>query len=249
MGLKNCKTIRILVALAIAAALFGCGKGSDRPASGWFSENDDMASAIADTGAGGMMFMQGGMFGGGVGSIIDLTADQKQQIKAILEKYRPLQGHNFNGKRPTREEWMAMRDSMKPIRDSIKNEVLSVLTPEQKALLDQIKTQLKAGTIPDTLVKIRVQRLTSLLTLTPDQQTMAFTILRQEMQKRLDARAKDSSIVRDSSHVRDAHWQGRANTRSFGIPDTLLKILTDSQKQILAQQKQLVEKRFRKMRE
>ena len=51
MGLKNCKTIRILVALAIAAALFGCGKGSDRPASGWFSENDDMASAIADTGA------------------------------------------------------------------------------------------------------------------------------------------------------------------------------------------------------
>jgi Spy/CpxP family protein refolding chaperone len=239
----------IVAAIAIAAVLFGCSKGTDRPVSSWISETDNLTGAIEDTVSNGTMLFHDGLSGVGIGSIVNLTADQKQQIKAILEKYHPLQVHDFKGKRPSREEWKARRDSMKTMRDSIRNKIVSVLTPDQKALIDQIKTQLKAGEVPDTLVTLRVQRLTSLLTLSPNQQSMAFTILRQEIQKRLDARIKDSTFVRDSSRLRGMRWQKQAGMKPFGILDTLEKILTDQQKQILEQEKQRIEKRFKKMRE
>jgi hypothetical protein len=245
---KKFEPVRILFALAVAIAAAGCGKGTDKTVAGWFSESNAFSNAIADTGANATV-LQGGMFAGGIGSMIDLTADQKQRIEAILEKFRPSQKRNSNEDRPSREERTAMRDSMKTARDSIKSAIMSVLTSDQKALLAQIKAQLKAGVVPDTLVKVRVLRLTSLLTLTPDQQIQAFTILRQEMQTRLDARAKDTASVRDSSHVRGAYWQGMAKAGPLGVPDTFLKILTDQQKQILEQEKQRMEKQFRKMRE
>jgi Spy/CpxP family protein refolding chaperone len=246
MTQKKFNPIRILVVTALTTLLFGCGKGTNRQVSSWISETDNLSVVIEDTASNSTMLFHDGMFGGGIGSSIDLTADQKQQIKAILEKYHPLLRHDFNGNRLSREERMAVHDSMKTIRDSIRNEIVSVLTPDQKALMNQIRTQLKAGEVPDTLVKLRVQRLTSLLTLTTDQQTMALTILRQEMQKRLDARVKDSAFVRDSTRMRGMRWQKQAGMRPFGLPDTLEKILTDQQKQILEQEKQRIEKRFKK---
>ena len=243
------KPIRILFAAAIAAAIVGCGGGTGAPVSSRNAVDGALAGTIADTGAGGEMFLQGGMFGGGMGSMIDLSADQKQQIKAILEKYRPLQRHARDGKRPSREQWAAMRDSMKTMRDSMKNEIAQVLTPAQKALVDQIKTQLKAGVVPDTLVKKRVQRLTSLLTLTPDQQTQAFTILKQEMQQRLAARSKDSAAVRDSTHERGMRMHGKANRGPLGLSQAFQTILTEQQKQILELEKLRVESRVHRMRQ
>ena len=225
----------IAVTALTAAFLIGCGRQAGSPASGGDAEGDALTIAISDGGPNGAM-LHGGMFGG-IGYLIDLSADQKQQIKVILEKYRPQRRQDFHGQRLSREQWAALRDSMKTIRDSIKNEIASVLTPDQKALLDQVKAQLKAGVVPDTLIKKRVQRLTALLTLTTDQQAQTVTILTQEMQKRLDARGKDSAFVRDSGHSWGMRRHGMAKRRngSFGLPAEFLNILTDDQKQLLRQ--------------
>jgi len=180
---------------------------------------------------------------GGMGSLISLTADQKQQIKAILEKYRPSRDHGEKASDSARKQWKETRIAL---RDSIKNAILSVLTADQKAFLDQIKSQLKSGTVPDTIVKIRIQRLTTLLTLTDSQQTQAFSILKQDMQEKLLARSKDSAAVRDSSWARDkkrhAKWFGGAEP--FGFPVAFITILTDGQKQILQQKRDVFRSRF-----
>jgi hypothetical protein len=81
---------------------------------------------------------------------------------------------------------------------------------------------------------MRVARLTTLLTLTPDQQTQAFTILKQDMQTRLAAKAKDST-VKDSFPAKGREWHGKGKMH-LGLPDAFMNILTDQQKQILSQQ-------------
>jgi hypothetical protein len=92
---------------------------------------------------------------------------------------------------------------------------------------------LKSGVVPDTLVKKRVERLTALLMLTPDQQTQAFTILKRDMQKRLDARAKDRASASDSIHSCRMHRNAMGNGPHgrFGLPAEFLTVLTDGQKQ------------------
>ena len=213
-----------IAAAGLAAAfLFGCGGQNGSPNSARSSGTAAMTAGTDDS-CSGMMFRGGGMFGM-AGSLIDLTADQKQQIKAILEKYRPAQGRHFNGNRPSPEQWAAKRDSMKTIRDSIAAQIRAILTPAQQALLDQVKAQLKAGTVPDTLIKMRVARLTTLLTLTPDQQTQAFTILKQDMQTRLAAKVKDTT-------AKGKEWRGKGKMHP-GLPDAFMNILTDQQKQLL----------------
>jgi hypothetical protein len=216
-----------MVTAAAAAFLALCGKQAGGPVSSGATEGDILTMAIAAADENSLA-PHGGLYSGIV-SIVDLSADQKQKIKAVVGKFRPSHRRDVDGQRPSREQWMAMRDS-------IKNEIESILTSDQKALLDQVRAELKAGVVPDTLVKKLDERLASLLTLTPDQQTQAFTILKQAMQKRLAARAKDSSFVRDSGQAW-GHRHGPANgpNGSFGLPAEFLNILTDVQKQLLRQ--------------
>lgn len=224
-------TAGIVVTIAVMAFLIWCGKQAGVPVSVGTAEDVALTRALTALDENNAM-PRGGMVGG-IGSVIDLSADQKQRIRTILDKFRPVTRPDFNGKRPSPEQWAAMRDSMKTRRDSIKNEIESVLTPGQKALLDQVRAQLKAGIVPDTLIKKSVERLTSLLTLTPDQQMQGFAILKQEMQKRLDARGKDTAFAHDSSHAWGKGMDKRHNG-SFGLPAEFLNILTDAQKRNLS---------------
>lgn len=186
--LKRFTLTKVAYIALLSISLIGCEKSGNT-----FSSNnadEDALSTIAGDGGANGEVMRGRMFGGGIGSLINLTADQKRQIKSILQKYRFNHYNKENGMSP--DQWKANHIA---IRDSLKNALLAVLTPEQKAFFDQIKAQLKAGTVPDTLIKKRVEHLTSLLSLTSDQQDQAFNILKQEMQARLDNLKKRQQLI------------------------------------------------------
>ena len=121
----------------------------------------------------------------------------------------------------------------------MKNAIRAVLTDDQKALLDTIKAQLKAGIVPDTIVKKRVERLTALLTLTADQQTQAFSILKQDMREKLRAGRTDGATVDSSAavHEKGRHWDRFRGMAPRALPAAFINILTDGQKQILKEKK------------
>lgn len=78
--------------------------------------------------------------GGGPWAELDLTQAQQDVIRAVMEEYRPqleaLRDQVHSGSL-TREE---ARDQASAIRDAIRAEVEAVLTPEQLAALDDLRT-------------------------------------------------------------------------------------------------------------
>jgi Spy/CpxP family protein refolding chaperone len=230
MMLKRFPLVKATFTAILAISLVGCGR-SDNALSSNNADEDALSMAAGDTGTNGEV-MHGGMFGGGLGSLIDLTSDQKQQIKSIYQNYRLHRRDKENQISP--DQWKANRIAM---RDSLKNVILAVLTPEQKAFLDQIKAQLKAGTVPDTLIKKRVEHLTSILSLTSDQQVQAFNILKQEMQARLEIMKKDNGSFLDSlqAHNIDRHKRDFRADRQIGLSQEFMNILNDQQKTIIQQ--------------
>jgi hypothetical protein len=225
---------KLLLHLAVtgmaASLFFGCG---DKGASSFRTGNDEGNYAFREgsefSGGSDTAFdrSHGGMLGG-MGSLVDLTADQKARIKSILEKYRPSRDNRGPDGKAAREA----------LRDSVKNAIRAVLTDSQKALLDTIRAQLKAGIVPDTIVKKRVERLTKLLTLTVDQQAQAFTILKQDMQEKLQARIADSSKGDSSAtYEKRRHRERLGGMGPFGLSTAFISILTDDQKQILERKK------------
>ena len=102
--------------------------------------------------------------------LLDLTDEQKAAIKAIHMEYRP-GFKSFHGDWDRRK---ASWDDIKAQRDSVHaliyDEIIKLLTEDQKALLDEINTQLANGEYPTILVGHRVAKLDESLNLSEDQQ-------------------------------------------------------------------------------
>ena len=101
-----------LTVVGMTAFLFtSCGNRGESPFMSRNSDENTVSMAFSDTNS---ARFQGGMFGG-MGNLIDLTADQKQQIKTILEKFHPSRDHGERCR--VRVFWKpGERDSDRPAR-------------------------------------------------------------------------------------------------------------------------------------
>jgi len=105
-----------------------------------------------------------------LGEILELTADQKDQINELLGKHRDnfMQPHFGDGNRENR------RTEGKPDHhghlEMILNEITPILTLEQLKIISKIKDQWNKGLIPSVLIEHRVTKLTDRLNLSIPQQ-------------------------------------------------------------------------------
>jgi periplasmic protein CpxP/Spy len=102
---------------------------------------------------GGMMGMWAGRMGGFRG--IELTDAQKEQIKSIREANKPTGAHRDELKTiaearragtitdAQKERVKAIRQEMMAHRQNVRAQILAVLTPEQKAQIEQRRTQMQ----------------------------------------------------------------------------------------------------------
>ena len=101
--------------------------------------------------------------------VLDLTDEQKEQLRAIGEKHRAAM-HDLHMQARgeiSREDLKAKHEEM---RQLMMEEILTILTEDQKAVLEQIQAQIDAGQFPDIVIEKRVAHLTEMLNLDEDQQ-------------------------------------------------------------------------------
>jgi Spy/CpxP family protein refolding chaperone len=100
---------------------------------------------------------------------LDLTEEQKEQIKEIVSDLRP----NFKemcSRWKEGKSWEDIREERIALREKIRIAIYEILTDEQKAIVDEMAVQLAAGEFPDAVVEKRVEKLTEELGLDTDQQ-------------------------------------------------------------------------------
>jgi len=101
--------------------------------------------------------------------VLDLSEEQKEQIKAIVSDLRPdfkeMCSRWIEGK-----SWEEIRAERKALREKIREAIYEILTDEQKAIVDEMAAQLAAGEFPDAVIEKRIEKLTEVLGLDADQQ-------------------------------------------------------------------------------
>jgi Spy/CpxP family protein refolding chaperone len=102
-------------------------------------------------------------------SVLNLTDDQKEQIREIVGEFRS-EFAGMCGKWRDGTSWEDIKEERQALHDQIHAAIYEILTDEQKAILDDIQNQLENGQYPDLLVENKVARLTEALNLTDDQQ-------------------------------------------------------------------------------
>ena len=101
-------------------------------------------------------------------ALLNLTDEQKAQLKEIMESKREL-FKPHEGEFKERLSFEDRKAKRKEVHESIKNEIYAVLTPEQQAKLDQLKSQLENGEVPQDLINLHIERLDTKLSLSEDQ--------------------------------------------------------------------------------
>jgi hypothetical protein len=102
-------------------------------------------------------------------SVLDLTDEQKEQIKEIVSGFKSEFGA-LCGRWKDGTSWEELREERQILREQIREAINKILTDEQQAILEEIETQLQNGEYPDLLVESKVANLTEKLILTEDQQ-------------------------------------------------------------------------------
>jgi Spy/CpxP family protein refolding chaperone len=152
-------------------------------------------------------------------SVLDLTEEQKEQIKEIVHRFRPefkgLRGRWNDGK-----SWEEIREERRALREQVYAAIYEILTDEQKAIIDEIEAQLVNGEFPDIIVEKRVEYLTEELGLSPDQQDQ-ISILLKEYGNLLLAARNESDNPRDFRGVKFDLFQE--------LDAKIREILTDEQ--------------------
>ncbi len=101
-------------------------------------------------------------------TLLNLTDEQKVQIKEIMQTKRELFKAN-GGQFKERPSFKERNSKRKEVHESIKNKIYTVLTPEQQAKLDQLKSQFENGTVPEELINLQIERLDKKLSLSEEQ--------------------------------------------------------------------------------
>ena len=123
-------------------------------------------------------------------TVLDLTDEQKEQIKEIVNEFRS-EFAGMCGKWRDGTSWEDIKAERQAVREQIREAIYEILTDEQKAILDEINTQLENGIYPDIIVESKVAHLTEKLNLTEDQQA-DITVLFKEYGTLLIASRDDS---------------------------------------------------------
>ncbi len=125
--------------------------------------------------------------------VLDLTDEQKEQIRTITGSYRgefrELHQQWRNGD-VSFEDIKAQRDSLHAV---IQTEILTVLTPEQIAILEDIQNQIDNGQFPTQIIEKRVEFLADTLGLDATQQQQITDIMVQYGAELLAARANSDN--------------------------------------------------------
>jgi len=156
------KLINIFFATAVLSISISC---ANKAGLGPTSSEPDALSKISEefTGDDSTHHRGNGLF-----ALLNLTDEQKAQIKEIMhskrEQFKPHRAQSTEN--PSFEERKAKR---KEAHESIKNEIYAVLTPEQQAKLDQLRSQLENGEAPKELINLHIERLNTKLSLSEDQ--------------------------------------------------------------------------------
>ena len=129
--------------------------------------------------------------------VLDLSEEQIAQIREIVSSYRGQFGR-CQERWQSGQSWEDIRAAREAARDSMFAEILTVLTPEQRAIIEEIQNQLDQGIYPEILVEKRVEFFTELLSLTADQQNIFSAMFAQFGQDMLEAR--DNAANRRELH-------------------------------------------------
>ncbi|MFQ5650205.1 MAG: hypothetical protein ACE5IY_09720 [bacterium] len=166
--------------------------------------------------------------------VLDLSAEQQEQVKAIIEQNRPEFGHRRRG-RMDADSFAGLKAKRQEMREKVYKEVLAILTPEQRTRAEAMKAQLDRGEVPQEFVDKHIEHLTEKLDLTAEQQEQIRAL--QTAQKLLDLHnSTDSARERRAKHrdiMQNAH-------------DQMLNILTPEQQEIF---QEMISEHQQKMKE
>ena len=212
----------MLSSALLLAVVFNCSQKDDFSPNAAGDESGMDAGDLAKAGdfPGGEGPEAGLCGDGGMGKILNLTEEQRSQIREIrrelIKENRPpckgkKPGHGPRGPRPRLSKGM---------RDSLFNAMLPILTEEQRQKALAIKAQLDSGVVPDELIDLRLACFTEKLGLSDSQQVQLRPILVETGTQML--------ALRDSSLNPPEHQQAmRAIHESF--ESQVLALLTPEQ--------------------
>lgn len=216
------KIKRIPIVALLALTLIGCSSNSTLdPSSAQSSALSKGTQELESTD-----FFPGARHGRGILSVLNLTAEQKTQlrdvIKAKLEEMRPQEPP---AQRPTPEERKAKREAM---RQAIEQAILEVLTPEQQAKFKEMKAQLDSGRMPEELIDLRIAQLDEKLNLSDAQQ---------QQLRALETWDKLVQLRKDRPQGREGRQQFREQRRNLmqEHQENIKNILTPEQQTLFEQ--------------
>ena len=124
--------------------------------------------------------------------VLDLTQDQKDSIKAIVRSYRS-QFANLCQQWQEGMSWKEIRQTRIELHQKIATDIYTLLSDEQKAIVNEINQQLAVGEYPDIVAQKRVDFLTAKLSLTEEQQLEVFDLFKQYGSEMIQARNTSNS--------------------------------------------------------
>ena len=154
----------IKAALVLLLTVIGCSDNSTDPVSS--DATLAKSSDASETFGFGSEFGQRAL--GPIGEVLELSDTQKEQIKTILQQHREsFRGHGREYKKDMSfEERRAQRQAM---HASLRDEIFTVLTAEQRAKAEALKAQLDNGQMPEEIIGKRLDRLREKLHLADEQ--------------------------------------------------------------------------------
>jgi Spy/CpxP family protein refolding chaperone len=100
---------------------------------------------------------------------LDLTDEQKEQIREIGQKYRP-EMRSMCGGYKDKSDWEAKKEERQALRVQMLEEIKTILTEDQLILLAEMEAQIEAGEYPTIIIEKRVAFLADTLGLSQEQQ-------------------------------------------------------------------------------
>jgi hypothetical protein len=163
--------------------------------------------------------------------VLELSDEQKTALREIGETYREQMRNHHRQARHSRDHEQ-LRSEHQALRQAMHEEILTILTDEQKAILAEIETQMEQGIYPEIVIEKRVEHLTDILDLNTDQQNALAALL-------ADYGAQLIGIRNTYQDPREGHRAARSILQEFH--HTFTDLLNEDQLVLLAEYRQQIE--------
>lgn len=172
--------------------------------------------------------------------VLNLTAEQQAQIQTIIEQQRK----DFRASRKDRQSqpsWEERKALRRERYEALVKEIMPILTPDQQAMVTEMKAAFDRGEVPAILIDKRAENLSKELNLTSEQQAQIKILFAENGRQML--------AFRENSADRKTFREAMKNLRSEGDAQ-LQAILTPEQQtaytQLKAQRREEMKERFQK---